>query len=49
MSAGAGLRCCYSAGSIYDVRAEVKKTENGQMSQIAELMTFPRASTFGFA
>jgi hypothetical protein len=28
--------CCYSAGSIYYVRAEVKKTENGQMSQIAD-------------
>ena len=28
--------CCYSAGSIYYVRAEVKKTENGHMSQIAD-------------
>ncbi len=28
--------CCYAAGSIYYVRAEVKKTENGHMSQIAD-------------
>ena len=28
--------CCYAAGSIYYVRAEVKKTENGKMFQIAD-------------
>lgn len=28
--------CCYAAGSIYYARAEVKKTENGKMSQIAD-------------
>ncbi len=36
--------CCYAAGSIYYVRAEVKKTVNGQMSQIADttIQVIPR-------
>ena len=36
--------CCYAAGSIYYVRAEVKKTENGHMSQIADttIQVIPR-------